>query len=592
MNKAMLVKQAGVFLSLLLISTAALALSFGIVPKTGTQLPTTVTSTAVAYYTVTNNTGTQRSGNYVSSLPANVTQTTSGGTYGDTCGATFTLAAHGQSGDSCTLQLAITGAVTNPNVSPLFVCISGGKSCNGTAYPLSVSQTSQSTLTGLAVTPTSSTTHVTSTQQYTAIGTYSDNLTADISAAVQWNSSNTAAATIDTNGLATGIAVGSTLISATQGAITSNNAAMSVDNPLVSLAITPTSAVIQSNGTQQFTATGTYADASTLDLSSAVTWNSSDTAAATVDANGLATASASTGVTSISASSDSISSNSATLTVTSFAYVADIDDNRVSYCRVNATTGALSHCTTTGSGFHQPSGIILNAAHTFAYISNFGNGTVSYCTVNSDGTLSDCATTGSGFNNNYRLALNPEGTKLYVPNAGADNVRYCTVNQSSGALSGCANTASSGLDNPVGIVINAANTFAYIANNLGHNVARCVVSPTDGALAACSSTAVITDPVGIALNPAGTFAYVSDHQHNVRYCVVSHITGDLSDCTTTGSGFALPSGVSINSAGAFAYIANYGDHTISKCIVAPGGSLSACASTGSDFLSPFDVTVH
>ena len=44
-------------------------------------------------------------------------------------------------------------------------------------------------------------------------------------------------------------------------------------------------------GTQQFTATGTYSDDSTQDLSSAVTWDSSDTSVATVDGSGNVTAS-------------------------------------------------------------------------------------------------------------------------------------------------------------------------------------------------------------------------------------------------------------------------------------------------------------
>jgi hypothetical protein len=114
------------------------ALPFTIVPQ-GT-LPTTVSAggTATASYTVTNNTGSQRSNNYVKYLPPNVTQVTSGA---GVCGSTFTLAAHGQAGDSCTLSLTISGAVNGQapqNNQHLFVCFPGGTSCAGTAFPLNV----------------------------------------------------------------------------------------------------------------------------------------------------------------------------------------------------------------------------------------------------------------------------------------------------------------------------------------------------------------------------------------------------------------------------------------------------------------------
>jgi hypothetical protein len=86
-------------------STVSFALPFNVAPKNGTNLPTTVNKggTVTAYYRVTNNTKAQRNNNYVKYLPPNVTQVTSGGTYPDTCGATFNLVKTGGAGDSCTL---------------------------------------------------------------------------------------------------------------------------------------------------------------------------------------------------------------------------------------------------------------------------------------------------------------------------------------------------------------------------------------------------------------------------------------------------------------------------------------------------------
>ncbi|HAS55300.1 MAG TPA: hypothetical protein DCS42_14830 [Nitrospiraceae bacterium] len=83
---------------------------------------------------------------------------------------------------------------------------------------------------------------------------------------------------------------------------------------LVSLTIAPADSSITLGATQQFTATGTYSDGSTQDLTSSVTWTSSDTTVAPIDSAGLAT-SAGAGSTTIKATSGNIS-GSTSLTVT------------------------------------------------------------------------------------------------------------------------------------------------------------------------------------------------------------------------------------------------------------------------------------
>ncbi len=95
-----------------------------------------------------------------------------------------------------------------------------------------------------------------------------------------------------------------------------NGAATLVVNPaaLVSIAINPQSAAIALGTTQQFTATGTYTDGTTQDVTSGVTWSSSDATIAIVSnavgSYGLAT-SAGQGVATISATSNSISTSTA-----------------------------------------------------------------------------------------------------------------------------------------------------------------------------------------------------------------------------------------------------------------------------------------
>lgn len=59
---------------------------------------------------------------------------------------------------------------------------------------------------------------------------------------------------------------------------------------LTSISVTPSSATLSVSGTQQLTATGTYSDSSTPDITNSVSWVSSDTAVATVSSTGLVTA--------------------------------------------------------------------------------------------------------------------------------------------------------------------------------------------------------------------------------------------------------------------------------------------------------------
>ena len=72
-----------------------------------------------------------------------------------------------------------------------------------------------SILTNIAVTPINSTISSGATQQFTATGTYSDGSAQNVTSQATWASSNTVVATINTGGLATGVSVGTTTISAT-----------------------------------------------------------------------------------------------------------------------------------------------------------------------------------------------------------------------------------------------------------------------------------------------------------------------------------------------------------------------------------------
>ena len=166
-------------------------------------------------------------------------------------------------------------------------------------------------LMSLAVSPTTATVAKGLMQAFTVIGTFSDASTQDMTTAVAWSA--TTGASVTNTGIATGTAAGSVTVTATSGTV-NGNAALTVAPPaLVSIAVTPAAVSVVRSADQQFTAIGTYTDASTLDLTASASWSAS--VGATVATTGLAHATT-VGTSNITATSGIVTSNSAVMTVT------------------------------------------------------------------------------------------------------------------------------------------------------------------------------------------------------------------------------------------------------------------------------------
>jgi Bacterial Ig-like domain (group 2) len=168
------------------------------------------------------------------------------------------------------------------------------------------------TLVSIQVTPASPTIPLKGTQQFIATGTYSDGSTKSLTSTANWLSSATTVASITTSGLATALTGGTTTITASSGGV-SGSTTLTVANPLVSIAVTPSAVSLAPNATQQYTATGTYADNSTQNITSTVTWSAS--VGATITASGLATAVTPNSTVTIMATLGNIS-GTATMTIT------------------------------------------------------------------------------------------------------------------------------------------------------------------------------------------------------------------------------------------------------------------------------------
>jgi hypothetical protein len=127
------------------------------------------------------------------------------------------------------------------------------------------------------------------------------------------------------------------------GSVVGPNDALTVTTVAVTLqsvAITPGAPSVAIGKTQQFTATGTYSDGSTKDLTTSVTWTSSNTGFATIGAGtGLATGVAA-GITQIKAMLGSVVSPNDALTVTAAtSFATDI----ITYHYDNTRSGVNSY---------------------------------------------------------------------------------------------------------------------------------------------------------------------------------------------------------------------------------------------------------
>jgi hypothetical protein len=187
-----------------------------------------------------------------------------------------------------------------------------------------------STLTGITITPATKTLAQGGTQQFTAIGHYLDTTTANITSQVVWDSETEAVATISATGLATAVAnTGTTNITASLNGVTSAIAAVltASDKSVSSVAITPANPTIAKGADQTFVATATYTDGTTAVVTAA--WASVTPAVATIDAGTGAAHAEAKGSTTITATVGTIVV-STTLTVTDAIWtsieIIDVDD--------------------------------------------------------------------------------------------------------------------------------------------------------------------------------------------------------------------------------------------------------------------------
>ena len=156
-----------------------------------------------------------------------------------------------------------------------------------------------------------------SSSAVTAIGYYSDGTQLDLTSQVSWSSSDPHVLDIDSLNRVVGHNEGSALLFATFNNVTSNHLSFTVKNvKLENITIYLSDNKVSAGTSVQATATGTYSDGSTADLTSDVVWSSSDSAVANITKFGEVVANK-TGSSTINAFFAGVNSNSLVFVVSS-----------------------------------------------------------------------------------------------------------------------------------------------------------------------------------------------------------------------------------------------------------------------------------
>jgi uncharacterized protein YjdB len=181
------------------------------------------------------------------------------------------------------------------------------------------------TLRSIAVTPANATTTVTLRSSYTAIGTYSDGTTVDLTAQATWSTGAAAVAAISNTAGAQGQllarAPGTTSVTAAFGTVTGSTNVTVIARAPSTLSIAPIATTTRLGTVVRYTATEIFTDGTQQNVTNQATWASSARTVATISNRGVATPVA-VGTTTITVTFMGLTATT-TLTVTS-AVIASI----------------------------------------------------------------------------------------------------------------------------------------------------------------------------------------------------------------------------------------------------------------------------
>ncbi len=565
----------------------------------------------------------------------------------------------------------LTTSVTWTSSASTVASISNAAGTNGLATSLTVGTTNISAglggvispnvvltvttaaLVSISVTPPTPSVALGLTEPFMATGIYTDNTHQDLTTVVSWASGTPSVAAISnvagSNGVATSLATGTTLITANLSGITSAPATLTVTPVvLMRVTVTPANPGIALGGSQQFTATGTYSDNSNKDLTATVTWVSGTPAVASISnaagSVGLAT-SLTVGTTQVSASLGAVSSSAVTLTVTpavlvsiavtptpgvsiplgntrQFAATGTYSDGTTQLLTTAATwtsgTPAVATISNAAGSNALATSLSLGVTNISATLSGVSSNVVTLTVtpavlvsivvtpanprvpigssqplkatgLYSDGSMQVLTTTVTWFSSKTAVATisNASGSNGLVSVAGTVTTgSTSTIAATLGAVSGSATLTAKGAG------------YVYVANYASGTVSQYVISGT-GALTVLASpiasgASTSSAPFAVAADPGAAHLYVANAVEGTvsQYAIGTDGTLSALNVPTIAAGTS-PSALTVDPTGLYTYVTDYAANLVYQFSIGAGGTLSALTvpTTGSGS-GPLAVVVH
>jgi 6-phosphogluconolactonase (cycloisomerase 2 family)/urocanate hydratase len=549
------------------------------------------------------------------------TQFTATGTYTDSSTQNLTAQVQWSSSDPtvATVSNALGYDGLGVGLNPGSVTISATVAGTSASTVLTVTP---ATLVSIGVTPANPSIANGLTSQFIATGVFTDNSTQDLSASVAWTSSAPTVASISnasaSHGLATGVSPGSVTIAAATATVSGSTTLTVTPAVLVSIVLIPANPSIANGTQQQFAASGTYTDASTHDVTAAVTWSSSDTTTATVSnaagSNGLATSVGQGAVTITATLGTIIGSTSLTVTPAVLVSIAVIPANSsiakgtgqqfaatgtytdnstqpltasVSWSSSDTTVATISNASgSNGLASSVGQGAITVTA-TLGTISGSTGLTVTPATLVSiaitplnpgitDGTSQQFTATGTYTDNSTQNLTasvtwaSSDTTIASVSNAAGSNGLATAAGAGTASISAALGTVTAPAAT---LTASAAPEYAYASNQSDNTVSEYTVG-AGGLLTLIGTQSTGTEPNAVAVAPSGLYVYVANWVDNTlsEYSIGSG--GALTAIGTVATG-VNPASIIVDPTSSYVYVANLGGNSVSEYAIGSGGALTS-----------------
>ena len=413
---------------------------------------------------------------------------------------------------------------------------------------------------------------------------------------------------------------------------------------LKSISISPANLTIALGLTQQLTATGTFSDGTTRDLSGSVAWSSSCSGIADVSGSGLVSTMGQ-GTCTITGTISNISGSAsitvgppilASITVSAGTTQLTLGQNQQFTAigtLTDKTTGDITHTVTWTSSSNLVVLMDNGGRKGTAYprgkgqasvVATLGNitGSVqvtigsllprySYVSNNTDDTISMFVIdpqTGKTRSVGYTLPGGPQFSPFGIAIDPQQRFLYAVSNFQPGIAAFSIDTASGGLAPVAGSPFAATafqriakahpnGKFLYVSDQGGGTVSAFAIDQTTGSIAPIGGSpfAAHTQVSGLDIEPFGRFLYTANQDGTISEFSIDGASGALAPLAGSPlTGATFPVSLSVDPTGRFAYVANSGSNSVSAfSIDAASGKLTEM--TGSPFATgsgPQCVAVH